>query len=70
MQEDSKKGTASITARIRDYYLGLTISKKILLGYMIMALLLIITSLFTISSLGRLKSIQEDIVNRDMKKLN
>lgn len=57
----------SITARLRDYYLGLTISRKILLGYMIMALLLITTSLFAILSLARLNSIQEGIVNRDMK---
>ncbi|MCX7793513.1 MAG: diguanylate cyclase [Thermodesulfovibrionales bacterium] len=69
MAEDKRpyNGAYSPMARIRDYYLGLTISKKILLGYMIMALLLIITSLFTLFSLGRLNSIQEAILNRDVK---
>ncbi|MFN3740582.1 MAG: hypothetical protein ACK4TF_07925 [Thermodesulfovibrionales bacterium] len=69
MEEDGekRKGLAFLPAKLRDYYLGLTISRKILLGYMIMALLLIITSLFTILSLGRLNSVQEDIVNRDIK---
>lgn len=52
MEEDkgSIKGTKSITGKLRDFYLGLTISRKILLGYMIMALLLIITSLYNFQS--------------------
>ncbi len=69
MEEDKGgiKRTKSMAARLRDLYLGLTISRKILLGYMIMALLLIVTSLFTIFSLARLNSIQEGIINRHMK---
>lgn len=66
-QYNGSERTDSPADKIRDFYLNLTISKKILLGYIMMAFLLIITSFFTIFSLRKLNSIQESIVNRDIK---
>lgn len=64
---DPDRKDDSLSSRIRDYYMGLTISKKILLGYMIMAFLLIVTSLFTLLSLKRLNSLQQSILLEDIK---
>jgi len=64
---ENRQKAQGFAGRLRDYYLGLTISRKILLGYMIMALLLIITSIFTLLSLKRLNTIQEGVLNRDIK---
>ena len=53
--------------KIKEYFLGLSIAKKLLLGYFPLSALTIITAIYTLSSLERLNSINESIIHTDIK---
>jgi len=53
--------------KIKGYFLGLSIAKKMLLGYFPLSALTIITAGYALSSLERLNSINESIIHTDIK---
>jgi GGDEF domain-containing protein/CHASE3 domain sensor protein len=59
------EGRASLIKRFFNFFFRLNIAKKILFGYLSLAALIIIISVFALSSLERLNKINESIIQRD-----
>ena len=53
--------------QIKSYFLGLSIAKKMLLGYFPLSALMFLTALYALSSLEKLNNINESIINTDIK---
>ncbi|MBE9503323.1 MAG: diguanylate cyclase [Proteobacteria bacterium] len=53
--------------QIKTYFLGLSIAKKMLLGYFPLSALMFFTALYALSSLEKLNTINESIINTDIK---
>ena len=55
---------------IKSYYLGISISRKLLLGYGVLLVLLIIISAYSLINLNWLNAINNGILNSDLPVIN
>ncbi len=66
MEYRDTKGRGSLIKRFINFFFRLNIAKKILFGYLFLAALIIIISVFSLSRLDRLNEINTNIIQRDV----